>query len=156
VVERGADGRALRIVGTNRDITERVQTTAALRASEQRFSLAFNSPAVGVALVAPDGRFEAVNTTLQRMLGYSEAELLATTFRAITHPDDLAQNLTLVDQALRGERDNYEYEKRFLRKDGSAVWVQVNVALVRDVLDLPQQLVCQILDINARRAARPA
>lgn len=153
VVERGADGRVLRILGTNRDVTERVRATAALRSSEARFKLAFENPAVGVALVAPDGRFQSVNRSMQKMLGYTEAEFLATTFRALTHPDDLPLNQALVDEALRGERDSYEYEKRFLRKDGTPLWVQVNVALVRDELDLPLQLVCQILDITARREA---
>jgi PAS domain S-box-containing protein len=153
VVEHGADGRVTRILGTNRDITERVQAAAALRSSEQRFKLAFDNPAVGVALVAPDGRFQAVNTTLQRMLGYSEAELLATTFSALTHPDDLPKNQALVDEALRAQRDSYEYEKRFMRKDGTPLWVQVNAALVRDELDLPHQLVCQVMDITVRREA---
>jgi PAS domain S-box-containing protein len=153
VVGRGADGRVLRIVGTNRDVTERVHATAALRNSEERFRRAFDNPAVGVALVAPDGRFQAVNRTMQKMLGYTEAELLATTFRALTHPDDLAENQALVEETLQGLRDSYEYEKRFLRKDGTPLWVQVNVALVRDEQDLPQQLVCQILDISARHAA---
>ena len=153
VAGRGADGRALRILGTNRDITERVQAMAALRASEERFRLAFDNPAAGVALVAPDGRFLAVNRTFQKMLGYTEAEMLATTFRALTHPDDLRQNEALINEALQGRRESYEYEKRFLRKDGTPLWVQVNVALARDALDLPHQLVCQILDVTARHEA---
>jgi diguanylate cyclase (GGDEF)-like protein/PAS domain S-box-containing protein len=153
VVERGADGRPLRILGTNRDISERVQANAALRRSEARFKAAFDNPAVGVALVAPNGSFQATNRTMQRMLGYSEAEMLSTSFRALTHPDDLGENERLFDETLKGLRTSYEMEKRFLRKDGSPVWVQVNVALDRDELDLPLQFVCQVLDVTDRHEA---
>jgi len=153
VIEREADGRARRVIGTNRDITERVEATRSLQESEARFKRAFDSSAVGIALVAPDGRFQRVNRTMQRMLGYTEAEFLATDFRRLTHPEDLAENEILVAETLAGARDEYEYEKRFLRKDGTPVWVQVNVALVRDELDLPVQLVCQVLDVSARHEA---
>ncbi|HTP63717.1 MAG TPA: diguanylate cyclase, partial [Burkholderiales bacterium] len=153
VIEREADGRAKRVIGTNRDITERIEATRSLQESEARFKRAFDSSAVGIALVAPDGRFQRVNRTMQRMLGYTEEEFLATDFRRLTHPEDLADNEALVAETLAGVRDEYEYEKRFLRKDGTPVWVQVDVALVRDELDLPVQLVCQVLDVSARHEA---
>ena len=153
VIERDAEGRATRVIGTNRDITERIEATRSLQESEARFKRAFDSSAVGIALVAPDGRFQSVNRTMQKMLGYTEAEFLVTDFRALTHPDDLDENEALVAATLAGERDGYEYEKRFLRKDGTPVWVQVNAALVRDELDLPVQLVCQVLDVTARHEA---
>jgi PAS domain S-box-containing protein len=86
-----------------RDVTDRKRAEDALRESEERFRTAFEHAPVGMWLVAPDGRWLRVNAALCEMVGRTEREMLATTFQAITHPDDLAGDLTLLEQLRVGD-----------------------------------------------------
>src|SRR5215468_2004128 len=74
--------------------------------------------AVGMALVAPDGRWLQVNRAMCEIVGYTEAELAATNFQAVTHPDDLGADLQHVEEILAGTIHTYQMEKRYLHKDG--------------------------------------
>lgn len=135
------------------DITERVRAEEALRESETRFRSAFGDAAIGMALVATDGRFLQVNRSLCEMVGYSEQELMALTFQAITHPDDLQPSLALLRQALAGERLSYQMEKRYFHRLGQVVWALLTVSLVRNAGGNPQYFVSQIQDITERKLA---
>ncbi|MBF0461351.1 MAG: response regulator [Magnetococcales bacterium] len=132
---------------------EQKQAHDALRLSESRFQIAFETAAHGMALVSPTGRWLAVNPALCTILGYAEPELLATDFQSITHPDDLHINQAYLQQLLAGTIAHFHSEKRYLRKDGHVVWVLLSVAMVRDVAGLPVHFVTQVLDISARKAA---
>jgi diguanylate cyclase (GGDEF)-like protein/PAS domain S-box-containing protein len=132
---------------------DRAMRDEQLRASEQRFRLTFEAAPIGVALVAVDGRFLAVNPALCALLGYGTDELLALDFQTITHPDDLAEDLALLQRCIDGTLDGYTLEKRYVRRDGRFLWAQLNVALARDSDEVPRHFVSQILDISERRAA---
>ncbi|MBA3623194.1 MAG: PAS domain S-box protein, partial [Methylibium sp.] len=106
--------------------------TEALRASEERLAAVFNSTAVGVALIGLDGRFVQVNDSFCRITGYSREELAATDRGALTHPDDRARSLASMEALTAGQVANFDIEKRYIRKDGTPVWVQNSVSLVRD------------------------
>ncbi len=121
--------------------------------SELRFQAAFEQAAVGIALVAPDGRWLRVNHKLCEIVGYSADELLACTFPDITHPDDLQADLDQVALLLRGEISTYDIEKRYIRKDRSQVWIQLTVSLVRHADGTPDHFVSVVADIQARKAA---
>ncbi len=153
VVSRDTGGRALRMVGTNRDISWYANAVEELRRSELLLRAALEGSAIGMALVAPDGRWLKVNKALCDIVGYSEEELLARTFQDITHPDDLDADLGLLRETLEGRRSAYQLEKRYLHRNGHQVWVQLNVALVRDVRGQPLEFVSQIQDISARKRA---
>jgi PAS domain S-box-containing protein len=106
-----------------------------------------------MALVASDGRFLRVNQSLCAIVGYAEQELLATTFQAISHPEDLQLNLAYVRQLLAGEIATYQMEKRYIHKDESLVWVLLSVSLVRDASGAPLYFVSQVVDITSRKQA---
>ncbi|MBC7817878.1 MAG: PAS domain S-box protein, partial [Planctomycetaceae bacterium] len=129
------------------------QTTDQLRESEERFHGAFEASAVGIALVAPDGRWLEINRALCEIVGYTDSELLATNFQAITHPDDLTADLEQVRRLLAGELPNYQLEKRYLHKSGRVVPIHLSVSLVRDASGQPLHFVAMIQDITARKEA---
>ncbi len=128
----------------------------ALRESEERFRGAFEFAAIGMALVAPDGRWRKVNRSLCRITGYTEPELLGLTFQDITHPDDLEPDLALTRQVLAGEIPWYHLEKRYIHKDGHVVWILLSVSLVRDREGQPCYFVAQMQDISEQKAAAEA
>lgn len=148
------DEGTIRLVGgVAIDLTEAKQAEEALRESRERFSSAFRDAAIGMALVGTDGRWLQVNRALCHIVGYSEEELLATTFQAITHPDDLDADLGYVNQMLRGEIPTYQMEKRYFHKRGHIVWILLSVSLVRDQEGKPLYFISQIQDITQRKLA---
>jgi PAS domain S-box-containing protein len=132
--------------GTFTDITER-------KLAEERFRLAFNDAAIGMALVSPEGGFLQVNLALCDLVGYSESELLALDFQSITHPDDLDADLNYLAQMLTGEIRTYQMEKRYFHKQGSIVWILLNVSLVRDSYNCPLYFIAQIQNISESKQA---
>jgi PAS domain S-box-containing protein len=129
----------------------------ALQHAEERFVATFELAPVGIAHVAPDGRWLRVNGRLCTILGYGGEELLDLRFQDLTHPEDLAADL---DQALRtvaGEQSSYRIEKRYVRKDGTSVWADVRVSLVREAAsEKPLYFVAVVNDISAQRRAEEA
>jgi PAS domain S-box-containing protein len=125
---------------------------AELQESEERFRGAFDNAVAGIALVGLGGHWLKVNPALCQLLGYSEEELLRLDYQAITHQDDLEQSLNAVYQLLTSEITSAQIEKRFLHKQGHAVWVICSMSLVRDKQGQPLYLVKQIQDISERRA----
>lgn len=117
---------------------------------------AFNNTAIGKALVSLDGRFTRVNDALCGLVGYSRADLLRPDFQAITHPDDLSVELGLVERVLRGELEGYELEKRYLKKDGSAVRVMITSNIVRDEQGRPRFFAAQMQDVSGRKTVESA
>ncbi|MGO9125169.1 MAG: PAS domain S-box protein [Terriglobales bacterium] len=134
-----------------RDITERKRAEDALRASQEQFANAFEHAAIGMAIVAPDGRFIRVNHALSDLLGYSPEELTRNSFQEITHPEDLEPDLDNVRRVLAGEISSYQMEKRYFHKSGRVVWVILGVSLVRDKEGQPVNFISQIQDITERK-----
>jgi two-component system, cell cycle sensor histidine kinase and response regulator CckA len=149
-------GRAIGVLGLVRDLTERQSAREVLHQSNERFRSAFESAAIGMAVVAPDGAFLEVNESLCDLVGYTAAELRGLTFQAITHPDDLAVDEELVRRTLADERRTFQMEKRYLRKDGSVIWALLSVSLVRQSDGSPLHFISQIKDITESRQAQGA
>jgi diguanylate cyclase (GGDEF)-like protein/PAS domain S-box-containing protein len=139
------------VVVQTRDITERKRTEEALREAEESFRRSFEDAAIGMALVASNGRFLRTNRSLGELLGYREVELLGKTFQDITHPDDLDADLDQVRRMLVGEIRTYQMEKRYFHKEGHVVWVLLSVSLVHDEEGDPLYFVSQIQDISERK-----
>jgi PAS domain S-box-containing protein len=123
----------------------------ALTMSEERFRNAFDFAAIGMALVAPDGRFLRVNQSLCDMVGYTATELLARDLQSITHPDDLQADLGLVGQLLEGSLPYYHLEKRYLHKEGRIICALLSVSLLRGQHGKPLYFISQIEDITERK-----
>jgi PAS domain S-box-containing protein len=138
------------------DVTAQRQSEEALRQSDQRFQGAFNTTAVGMAVVAPDGTLLEVNSALCNIFGYRRAELVGRTFQAITHPDDLPGNLELFKRLVQGELAHYNLEKRYIHKQGHVVWGLVSVSMVRDRQGQPLYQVALVQDITERKRAEQA
>lgn len=134
-------------------LAERQRSSEVLRESETRFEATFEQAAVGIALVSPDGRWLRANRKLCDIVGYSSEELLTKSFLELTHPDDLDTDLDHVRSMLAREMDNYSLEKRYFRKDGSIVWVNLTVALVWRKNGAPDYFISVIEDIGARKVA---
>jgi len=152
-VVRDHAGTPLYFVAQIEDITQRRQTDDALRHAEERFRRAFEDAPIGMALVAPDGRFIRVNHTLCRITNRAEQDLLDATFQEITHPDDVDTDITQAELLLAGDIASYQLEKRYLRPDGASVWVTLSVSLVRESDGEPLYFVAQIEDITERKQA---
>jgi diguanylate cyclase (GGDEF)-like protein/PAS domain S-box-containing protein len=148
----GEDGDLVGVIGVLRDITERKRTEAALREAEERFRRSFDDAAIGMALVAPDGRFLRTNLALCEILGYPEEDLLGKTFQDITHPDDVERDRDHLRKMLAGDVRTYQVEKRYFHKDGHVVWVLLSVSLVHDEGGEPLYFVSQIQDASKRKA----
>jgi diguanylate cyclase (GGDEF)-like protein/PAS domain S-box-containing protein len=133
-----------------RQIEQRVAT---LQESEELFRSAFDYAAIGMALVSTKGRWLQVNRSLCDILGYTEEELLASTFQKVTHQDDLGAALANIKQLLKGRVPTYQMEKRYLHKQGHTVWVLWSVSRVRDRHTDAVHLIFQIQDITDRKRA---
>jgi PAS domain S-box-containing protein len=147
------DGQALRLTGTVQDVTDRKLAEIKVRESERQFRDTFENAAVGIAQVGLDGRWLRVNQRLCEIVGYTKAELLDTTFHAITHPDDVAGDWEQARRLIAGEIANYSMEKRYLRPDRSTVWVNLTVAMQYDEQGAPTNFISVVEDIHARKQA---
>jgi PAS domain S-box-containing protein len=130
------------------------QAQDALRESEEQFRAMFDLTSVGVAQADPvTGRWLAMNPRMCLITGYSAAELLAMRIPEITHPEDRQRDWDLFQGVVKGEAPEYKLEKRYIRKDGSIAWVNVNMVVLRDAAGKPTRTVATIEDITERRRA---
>ncbi|HEY2685520.1 MAG TPA: EAL domain-containing protein [Steroidobacteraceae bacterium] len=127
-----------------------------LEESEERFRFAMHFSSVGMALVAPDGRWLGVNPALCEVVGYSEAELLASDMQSITFPDDRELDDVQIQAMLKRAVESYQANKRFVRKDGQVVWTQLSGSLVWLQSGEPHYFIYQIQDITDRVQAERA
>ncbi len=153
IVKDPATQQPLGLATVTRDIRDRKQAELALRDSEERFRATFEQAAVGMIQANLDGQFVRVNQKFCDIVGYSEAELFLKHFGDITHPDDLAKDQALASQLIAGDLSTFELEKRYLRSDGSIVWANLSVSLVRNSAGEAQYYIGIVEDITDRKQA---
>lgn len=147
------DGKCQRIYGSFQDITSRKEAELALLESEEKFRTIFDIATLGIAQVDPlNGKIILANSYYENITGYGIGELLKMSFVDLTHPEDREKDWELFSRAARGEQE-YRNEKRYIRKDGIAVWVRVHVAFIRDQQGKPLKTVAICEDITDRREA---
>jgi PAS domain S-box-containing protein len=136
-----------------RDVTKLREAQHQIQLSEAKFRGAFEFSAIGMALVSTEGNWLKVNKALCEMVGYSEDELLLLNVRDITVPEESDQGYILQQKLLKGERENFQGERRYIHRDGSIIWVNLNISLVKDARKSPLFFVAQIEDITAEKKA---
>jgi len=126
--------------------------------SEALFRAVFDNAAVGIAQIAPDGKFMQINQQFCKLIGYTHDEIMSQgfDFQRITWPEDLASDLINVKRLLDGSADNYSLEKRYIHKDGHIFWINLAVQLVRDDSGSARYFISAVTDISARKQADQA
>jgi PAS domain S-box-containing protein len=138
------------------DVTHSVLSRKILQESEERFRGTFENAAVGFAHVGLNGEWLRVNHRLCEIVGYTKDELEALTFQQITHPDDLQKDLGLLRQLLTGTIATYSMEKRYLKKDGGIVWVNLTVSATSSSDNQSRYLISIVQDISEQKQAEDA
>ncbi|MFJ4974639.1 putative bifunctional diguanylate cyclase/phosphodiesterase [Streptomyces coeruleorubidus] len=123
----------------------------ALHATEARFRAVFEGAAIGIGMADLDGNILQVNGALLRMFGVSEQTMRGRNVMEWTHPDDAPQTWRLYDELVRGEREHYHLEKAFYRPDGTVLWTNLTVSLLRDADGSPQYQLALMEDTTERR-----
>ena len=141
---RDAAGNAIGSLGIARDVTE-------ARRMQEHFRRAFEDAPIGMAVCDLEGRFLDVNQALCRITGYGHEDLCGGSFASITHPDDLETDHAVMHDLISGLTSSSTDEKRYIRADGSLVWVARSVTLVRDSDGTPLHFLDQIQDITERK-----
>src|SRR5215211_822510 len=132
------------------DITARKQAEERLRESEERFRALISQATAGIAESDTESRLTFVNPRFCEMLGYSEEELLGKTLWELTYVDDLEENQRLF-KGMITQGESYQFEKRFIRKDGTKLWTSVSVSTIRDLSGKPKGGVGVVIDIDERK-----
>ncbi|MEU3825765.1 EAL domain-containing protein [Streptomyces sp. SID161] len=123
----------------------------ALHASEARFRAVFEGAAIGIGIADLDGNILQVNEALLRMFGLTDRTLRGRRVQDWVHPEDAPQTWRLYDELVRGEREHYHLEKAFNRPDGTVLWTNLTVSLLRDPDGLPQYQLALMEDTTERR-----
>jgi PAS domain S-box-containing protein len=130
------------------------RASAELRASQERFRAMFDNMAVGIAVMSLDRHILAVNQTAERITGYKDAEMRNIDPTELIYVPDRYMDRELFEELVKGERDQYLMEKRYLRKDGGMFWGRLTYSLVRDEQGKPDYLIGLIEDISEEKRAQ--
>lgn len=133
-----------------------LRSEAVLDASEARFRSIFDLASIGIALVSPSGDWLSTNAELSRMLGYAPEELQRLTFQQITYAEDHYLDLDLLRRLRSGEVARYQMEKRYIRKDGTIIWVNLGVSAKYDADGETEYYITMVKDITAQKEAEGA
>jgi PAS domain S-box-containing protein len=146
---------AIRWYGVVYDITDRKAAEEALREREEQLSAFIEQATAGFAQVDLDGRFTLVNDRFCAIAGRSREELLTLRMQEITHPDDLPANSAKFERAV-ADGTPFAHEKRYIRPDGSTVWVNNSVSVIRRPSGEPYGILAVSIDVTERRTAEAA
>jgi diguanylate cyclase (GGDEF)-like protein/PAS domain S-box-containing protein len=154
VTKRDGSGKPIQAVGTLLDIDRMKRAEIALRESEERFHSILQHAAIGIATVAPSGCWLSVNPKISDILGYPEDELLRRgNIKDVMHGADAAHFETSLQALLHNEISMFTVEQRYIRKDGSIIWVHLTASAVLDDRGVVKYLVSVIEDKTARKLA---
>ncbi|MBA3450566.1 MAG: PAS domain S-box protein [Chloroflexia bacterium] len=152
-VVQNEHGTVTAAIGQVQDITARKTAEAALRDSEARFHSIFEGAGIGMALSAPEGTLLVANPALEKLLGYAPGGLEGLRVEDFSYAEDLEKQAEYLQRMRTGDLDAYQFEKRFVRKDGGIVWGLLNATAVKDERGAVTAVIGQVQDITARKEA---
>jgi len=142
------------LVGVGIDITDRIHAEAMLHDSEQKLRALFQQAPLGIAIInSLTGQFVRVNRQYCQITGYSESEMLSSSFQQITHPDDLQRDLDNMARLQAGVATSFTIEKRYLKKDRDTVWVRLTCVRLNEDTESGPQHIAMVEDITMRKEA---
>ncbi|MDQ3109423.1 MAG: PAS domain S-box protein [Bacteroidota bacterium] len=141
------------IVSNFRDVTKRVEAEQNLSESQNRYRMVYENPFLGIAIGTIDGILQNVNHAFCKMLGYTQAELCNQHFSMFTPPDDTEKELPYIVKMAKGEIDTYQIEKRYVKKSGEFIWVELSISCVKNPEGEIQYVVAVVQDITPKRTA---
>ncbi|MCF8365497.1 MAG: PAS domain S-box protein [Bacteroidales bacterium] len=142
-------GRNVRVTSLT-DITLRKKAEEALIEREEKFRTIFENSTDGKSITSLDGSLKT-NAAFSEIVGYSQEELAELKWQTITHPDDVSENIAVLESILIGEKSFDRWEKRYIRKNGEIVWVDISTNLQRDKEGKPMYFITSITDITERK-----
>jgi PAS domain S-box-containing protein len=151
IVARKEDGTPLRFIGTHKDIEKRKAEEAELKTSQEIFSNFFNHSGVGKAMLAPGGKWIAVNDVICKLTEYTKEELLQFHYHDITYPDDVYIDLPYIQKLREKKIPSYTIEKRYISKSRKIIYVSLTVTLIWEDENTPKYFICDIVDITANK-----
>ncbi|MBA67915.1 MAG: hypothetical protein CML30_03500 [Rhizobiales bacterium] len=153
VTERADNGEALRMIGTQTNITELRRTMDALQRSEERFRTAIQEAPVGMAMASLDRIWIDVNEALCDLLGYERDELVGRAAQEFIYADDIEPDDSRRNDLIEGRIGSYQRELRLIHKDGHPVWVLVGVSVARSLEDGSKYFITQFQDLTEIKEA---
>lgn len=141
-------GNITATLSSGEDITVQRNAEEQLRQREEQLRLTLENAPIGIGTASLEGRLLTVNQAFCTILGYSAAELEGMTIEDITHPDDWEETWHHYQSLIRGEINNYELRKRYLRRDGAVITVLARAGIVRDASGEPLMIVGEVEDIT--------
>lgn len=141
------------VLGIAQDITERKRWELELSNSEERYRATFEQAAIGIVHTSFDGQFVRCNPCFAETIGYTMEEILGLTFQQITFPGDLGESTGTMRQILDGTLGSANWEKRYVRKDGSPIWAKVTTSLQRNSQGRALHFITMLQDISANKVA---
>lgn len=155
-VRRDEHGKVIEAVNVLRNVTERREAETKAAEAAAILQSAFEHEGVGKAIIGLDGRFLSINSAFCDLLGHTQERMLGLDFQTITDPADLEIDLEHLARLTAGESSSYRIDKRYVRADGSTLWADLTVSMIRDEHGAPKLYIAQIQDKTHRRAAEAA
>ncbi|MBG6078255.1 PAS domain S-box protein [Polaromonas sp. CG_9.11] len=147
------DAKIVGIQGFARDVTERVRAQNELENSETRFHNFFERAAVGMVIVSESGRYLRVNQRFADIIGHTKEEIVGHLSAEATHPADREREAMSIAQLREGQSEALTWEKRYLRKDGNAVWCTFSLSMLSLEEDNHPQFIGVVEDISKRKCS---
>ncbi|MGW6686988.1 putative bifunctional diguanylate cyclase/phosphodiesterase [Streptomyces sp. NPDC054961] len=132
-------------------LTARIDAQQALHASEARFRAVFEGAAVGIGIADLEGNVLEINDALLQMFGGMDGHVRGRNVSEWSHPEDTPHVWRMYGELVRGERDSYRVEKPYYRHDGTVLWTNLTVSLLRDAEGVPQYQLALMEDTTERR-----